>query len=191
MHNLNGAKVVFLDRDGTINVDHGFVCNLDNFELCEGAGRGLQILAGHFDLFVVTNQSGIGRAMYTLQDMHSVHTHMRLALKKYGVHLADVFYCPHAPDARCGCRKPEVGMIVQAELKYGLFDYEHSWMIGDKLTDISLGHRIGTKTALLRSNYWRDADLKYGVQKTDGFVPTLVCDSLLDAAKKIEELENG
>ena len=84
MHNLNGAKVVFLDRDGTINVDHGFVCNLDNFELCEGAGRGLQILAGHFDLFVVTNQSGIGRAMYTLQDMHSVHTHMRLALKKYG-----------------------------------------------------------------------------------------------------------
>jgi D-glycero-D-manno-heptose 1,7-bisphosphate phosphatase len=116
---------------------------------------------------------------------------MRSALRKYGVHLADIFYCPHAPDMKCGCRKPEVGMIVQAELKYGLFDYEHSWMIGDKLTDISLGHRIGVKTALLKSNYWRAADLKQGIFKTDGFVPTLVCDSLLDAATKIEEIENG
>ena len=175
---MNGRRVVFVDRDGTINVDSGYVSKPEDFEFIPGAIEGLRILSRSFDIIVITNQSGIGRGYYTLDDMQKVHERMLERLGQYGVHIKGVYYCPHDPDIRCGCRKPELGMITQAEAQHGPFEYSQSWMIGDKLTDAHLGIRLGTKVALLRSRYWTDMD---------DIRPEVVSDSLLDVAQRITD----
>lgn len=171
-------QVVFVDRDGTINVDKNFVCKVEDFEFYPGAIDGLKMLSESFDIHVVTNQSGVGRGLYTLADMHDVHEFMCNRFWEKGLYVKGVYYCPHDPDLRCGCRKPEVGMITQIEAKYGSADYANSWFIGDKKTDLQLGVRLGAKTALLRSRYWREDDLH-------DMRPDIVADSLWDVACRI------
>lgn len=171
-------KAVFVDRDGTINVDKNFVCKVEDFEFCPGAIDGLKMLSESFDIHVVTNQSGIGRGLYTLADVHNVHEFMCNQFRKEGVYVKGIYYCPHDPDLRCGCRKPEVGMITQIEAKYGSADYANSWFIGDKKTDLQLGVRLGTKTALLRSRYWHEDDIH-------DMRPDIIADSLWAVACRI------
>jgi len=171
-------RAIFVDRDGTINVDSGYVCKVEDFEFVSGAIEAMRLLGRSFDVFVVTNQSGIGRGYYTLDDMQKVHEYMLDMLRKHDAHVKGIFYCPHDPDVRCGCRKPELGMITQAEAQHGPFDYSKSWVIGDKLTDAQMGIRLGAKVALLRSRYWNDID---------DMRPEIVSDSLLDVAKRITD----
>ncbi len=147
-------KALFLDRDGIINVDHGYVSSIGDFEFSKGIFTLLELFrdAGYL-LFVVTNQSGIGRGYYDESDFHTLTTWMIENCAQKGITIEKVFYCPHTPDAKCHCRKPEIGMIEQALLAYPL-DLQHSWMIGDKVSDITLaenaqiGHTIyiGEKT---------------------------------------------
>lgn len=171
-------KVIFLDRDGTINVDHGFVNTLNQWEWCSGAIEGLQLLQrAEFLLAVVSNQSGIGHGLYTKEDALKVNSFMLRELKKYDVELSYIAFCPHRRDADCLCRKPNIGLAREIEQHLGVIDYPHSWIIGDKLTDMKFGHRLGMHTALIRSKYWRDDDL---VQS-----PDLIVESLLKASQKI------
>ena len=175
---MHKKKVVFLDRDGTINVDSGFVCQWEDWEWIAGAREGMKRLqeAG-FLLAVVTNQTGIGHGLYTEEDMQKVHKHMEGELVREGIKLAAVFYCPHRRDGGCGCRKPATGMIEQAERLLGPIDYEQSWMIGDKVADVEMGKRKGMRTALIRSHYWQEDDIDKQ--------PDIVVDSLLEAAERI------
>ena len=131
-------KALFLDRDGIINVDHGYVSDIEDFEFSEGIFSLLECFrdAGYL-LFVITNQSGIGRGYYDESDFRTLTTWMTEAFAKKGITIEKVFYCPHTPDAKCRCRKPDIGMIEQALSKYPL-DLKHSWMIGDKVSDITL-----------------------------------------------------
>ena len=131
-------KALFLDRDGIINVDHGYTYKIEDFEFSEGIFSLLEIFknAGYL-IFVITNQSGIGRRYYNESDFHTLTTWMTETFAKKGITIEKVFYCPHTPDAMCHCRKPEIGMIEQALLEYPL-DLSHSWMIGDKSSDITL-----------------------------------------------------
>lgn len=176
--NMN-KKVVFLDRDGTINVDSGFVDTVENWQWTPGALVALNTLqqAG-FTLAVITNQSGIGHGLYTVEDMQHLHAFMEAELKKSGVTLAMIAYCPHRRDGTCDCRKPKIGMAKQIEARIGPIDYTSSWTIGDKLVDFGFGKTTGTKTALVRSNYWKEED--FTEQR-----PDLVVDSLADFAQKI------
>jgi D-glycero-D-manno-heptose 1,7-bisphosphate phosphatase len=171
-------KAVFLDRDGTINIDRKCVYKKENFEFFPDTAEGLKLLSNYFKLFIITNQSGIGRGYYTLADMHDLHEFMLDELKKHDVEIGGIFYCPHDPDLHCGCRKPSIGMITQAEDKYGPFDYRNSWVIGDKTSDISVGRKLGSNTVLIKSGYWDENDLF-------NFKPTFVAYSLLGAARKI------
>ncbi len=131
-------KALFLDRDGIINVDHGYVSTIEGFEFSEGIFALLECFrdAGYL-LFVITNQSGIGRGYYHESDFHTLTTWMIEVFASKGISIEKVFYCPHTPDAKCHCRKPETGMIEQALMEYPL-DLKHSWMIGDKASDITL-----------------------------------------------------
>lgn len=131
-------KALFLDRDGIINVDHGYTYKIEDFEFSEGIFPLLEIFrnAGYL-IFVITNQSGIGRGYYDESDFRTLTTWMTEAFAKKGIMIEKVFHCPHIPDEMCHCRKPEIGMIEQALLEYPL-DLQHSWMIGDKSSDITL-----------------------------------------------------
>lgn len=180
-------KVIFLDRDGTINVDKNFVHRIEQVELIEGAVDGLRILEGMgFLLTVTTNQSGVARGRFTEQNVQTVNNYLRTILAERGVHLRSMVYCPYSIEGTVpqytvdhDCRKPKTGMAKQIEGITGPIDYANSWVIGDKVADHEFGVNLGAKTALIRSEYW-------SMPPTPA--PTLVVNSLLEAAQKIKTL---
>lgn len=138
-------KAVFLDRDGTINVEKHYLHKIEDFIFLPGVINGLHLLqeAG-FMLVIITNQSGIARGYYTENDFHVLNDWMINQLKKNDVHIAKVYYCPHLPDAPvkhyakdCNCRKPHIGMFLRAIEELGI-DVDKSYAIGDKLRDLSI-----------------------------------------------------
>ncbi len=133
-------KTLFIDRDGIINVDHGYTHKIDAFEFMPGIFNLLSLFQlNGYQLFIVTNQSGIGRGYYTLDDFEKLTDWMLNELDTQGIKIKKVFYCPHKPEDKCTCRKPKTGMIEQA-LKSFDIDLTHSWMIGDKQSDIDLAY---------------------------------------------------
>lgn len=153
-------KVVFLDRDGTINVDHGYVHEIDKFEFTHGAQEALKSLQSQgYVLAIVTNQSGIAAGYYKVSEMETLHDYMTSELAKVGVKIDVIAYCPHGRDGDCDCRKPGIGMIEQIEGRLGDIDYARSWTIGDKEADMMMGKAAGTKTALVASRYWQEEEL--------------------------------
>jgi D-glycero-D-manno-heptose 1,7-bisphosphate phosphatase len=113
-----------------------------------------------YKLAVATNQSGIGHEYYTEADMRRLHEHMQAELERQaGVRVDAIAFCPHRQDAGCGCRKPETGMARQVEEQLGEIDYGQSWMVGDKEKDVEFGQRLGMKTVLVSSEYWKKGEL--------------------------------
>ena len=174
-------RVVFLDRDGTINVDDGYVYRAEDWAFCDGAAEGVRLLKSEgFAVAVVTNQSGIARGLYTAQDVERLHRFAERELSAQGAAIDAIAFCPHGADDGCRCRKPATGMADQvAESLGAAIDYAGSWMIGDKVTDIEFGFRLGARTALLTSRYWTPSDLVRP--------PDVLADSLWEAARKISE----
>lgn len=138
-------KAVFLDRDGTINVEKNYLYRIEDFEFIPGVIEGLRRLqeAG-FLLFILTNQSGIARGYYQESEFLRLNEWMLSTLHGQGVDITRVYYCPHLPDAvvpqyrkRCRCRKPGLGMFRKAVREYDL-DLSQSFAIGDKLRDLSI-----------------------------------------------------
>ncbi len=172
-------KVIFLDRDGTLNVDHGYVYEREKWEWVPGAIDACKKLqdAG-YALAVVTNQSAIAEGTYSKEAMDELHRFMQDELERNGVHLAAVAYCPHGRDQQdCDCRKPNIGMAKQIEEKIGPIDYANSWIVGDKEADLLFGKNAGTKTAIIRSRYWSDNTLSKQ--------PDIVVESLQEATQQI------
>jgi len=136
-------KALFLDRDGIINIDHGYVSRPEDFEFSPGIFTLLKLFqkAGYL-LFIITNQSGIGRGYYSEKQFLTLTQWMTEKLEKERIHIEKVYYCPHLPDSGCDCRKPNPGMIKKAAKTYDI-DLGHSWMIGDKESDIQLAHNAG------------------------------------------------
>ena len=140
----------FIDRDGVLNVDHGYVFRVQDFEWLPGAIDALgQLQRAGYALVVITNQSGVARGLYTLDDVDLLHAHLRADLQAHGVQVAGIYACPHHPDGvvpeyslNCVCRKPMPGMIEQAAHDHGL-DLTASWLFGDKASDIEAGRRAG------------------------------------------------
>lgn len=133
-------KALFLDRDGIINVDHGYVYKIEDFEFSDGLFELLQFfIRQEYLLFIVTNQSGIGRGYYTHEAFKTLTDWMVETLHQKGIDIKEVEYCPHTPNENCHCRKPNTGMIENISTHYTI-DLENSWMIGDKQSDIDLAH---------------------------------------------------
>ena len=144
----NHQKALFLDRDGIVNVDHGYVSKIEDFEFSEGIFTLLSLFrdAGYL-LFVVTNQSGIGRGYYSQSDFHTLTEWMLERLREKEIIIEKVLYCPHTPEDSCRCRKPDIGMIEEALTEYPL-DLKHSWLIGDKKSDILLASNAGIQNSI-------------------------------------------
>lgn len=165
-NDLSPIKSVFLDRDGVINRDHGYVGSLDRLELFEDTAHALASLKKHhYKLFVITNQSGIARGLFTLENAKQVNTEINRRLaQEAGIEIDGFYICPHHPDAKgsqfatvCSCRKPNTGLIEQAIADHPQIDREQSFLIGDKSSDIECGLRAGLRTIqILHGQYEED-----------------------------------
>lgn len=148
---------VFLDRDGTLNIDKGYVHRIEDWEWISGAIDAIAALkkAG-FLVIVVTNQAGIARGYYDEADMDNLHTIINMELQKYGAAIDGFYHCPHHPEfgavRECECRKPMPGMIDQARQDFDI-DLGSSWLVGDKASDIQAGLAAGVKAVLVLTGY--------------------------------------
>ncbi|GMB90672.1 D,D-heptose 1,7-bisphosphate phosphatase GmhB [Helicobacter ailurogastricus] len=143
-------KALFLDRDGVVNVDKGYVCAPKDFEFVPGI---FTLLRGAKDLgyllLLVTNQSGIGRGFYGLKDFENLNAYMQAKLQEnLGFGLDKIYFCPHVPQENCACRKPKTGMLEQALQDYPI-NLTKSVLVGDKLSDVAFGLKGGIGTNLL------------------------------------------
>jgi D-glycero-D-manno-heptose 1,7-bisphosphate phosphatase len=147
-------KVFFLDRDGVINQEVGYLYKSKDFKFIHGvfdSCKHFQSLG--YKLIVVTNQSGIARGYYKEEDFLSLTRWMLAQFNNQGVDILDVFFCPHGPKSTCKCRKPQPGMLIEARDKYGI-SMKDSWIIGDKETDIDAANAAGVNnTILVRSGH--------------------------------------
>ena len=149
---MTKQKALFLDRDGIINIDHGYVSKVDDFVFTEGIFELLQLfIQKGYMLFIVTNQSGIGRGYYSLQDFQVLTKFMLKIFEEKNIKIQEVQYCPDAPEDNCDCRKPKTGMIDALLKKYAI-DLEKSWLIGDKQSDIDLAQNAHVQISIAIGN---------------------------------------
>lgn len=142
--------MVFLDRDGLINrqaAPHHYISRPEDFEILPGVPEAIRALneAGYL-VIIVTNQRGVARGMLTMREIKKVHNYLQEELKKHGAHIDAAYVCPH-DIGECHCRKPEIGLFLQAERDYAI-DKPQSWMIGDSDTDVEAGRRYGVRAIL-------------------------------------------
>ncbi len=150
---MTSGAFIALDRDGTVIVERNYLSSIDQVEILPGVPAALNAFRDDgFSLIIVTNQSGIARGYFDERRLEAIHGRMLEMLAREGVEIDGIFYCPHHPDERCSCRKPEVGMIEQAARRLGLKP-EISWMVGDKKCDIDLARRAGMGAVLVKTGY--------------------------------------
>lgn len=153
-------KAVFLDRDGTINVEKDYLCKIEDFEFIPGAPEAIKRLKNSgYLVIVVSNQSGIARGYFDESAVDVLHQHIQTALNHFGTSIDAFYYCPHHPvqgkgeyKLQCNCRKGAPGMLLQAAEEYDI-NLQQSYMIGDKLADIEAGERAGCKSLLVLTGY--------------------------------------
>jgi D-glycero-D-manno-heptose 1,7-bisphosphate phosphatase len=142
-------RFVFLDRDGTLVRDVGYVYRLEDYALLPGVAEGLRRLsAAGWALAIVTNQSGIGRGYYAESDFHAFQERLVGDLRSRGVVIERSLFCPHRPDDGCACRKPEPGLLLRARDELDA-DLGRSWMIGDEAKDAEAAARAGCRGTVL------------------------------------------
>ncbi len=148
MNVLDGVTV-FLDRDGTLNYDPGYLKVAAELKLLPGVGPALaRLKRAGARLVVVTNQSGVGRGIVTLKDLEAIHARLEGFLEQEDAALDAIYFCPHHPDDGCRCRKPNVGMVERAVSELHL-DLRRSYLVGDHARDIQLANRVGAKAILI------------------------------------------
>lgn len=145
------TKIVFLDRDGTIIIDKHYSSNSDEIEFLPGSIEAMKLLQDNgFDLVIVTNQSGIGRGIFSLEQYASFNDRFMALLQSGGIEIREVLMCPHIPDDQCNCRKPRTKLIEDYLKKNNLrINKSKSYVIGDKQSDLELGDNLGIKSFLI------------------------------------------
>ncbi len=187
-------KGVFLDRDGTVNEEVGYLTDIGKLRLIKGAGAAIKRLneAG-YTVVLVTNQSGVARGYFPEALVHEAHARLREMLQHDGARIDAVYYCPHHPKAGnshytvdCDCRKPRTGLIDRAVKELDI-DTRHSYMVGDKWSDVELGQRAGVHAILVMSGFAPDDPGNKRPEKISD--PDFIAHSLSEAADWIIERE--
>lgn len=183
-------RVVMLDRDGTINVDVHYLADPDHMRLLPGAASGLRRLrdAG-FEFAVMTNQSGIAHGRVDPALLPAIHARLEALLAEEGVRLAGIYVCPHKPEDGCACRKPEPGLVRQAQRDIP-FDPADSFMIGDKEADVDLGLAVGATPILVRTGHGAEAE-RAGVGRKAAYVADNLDDAATFILNEIQRLPVG
>jgi heptosyltransferase-2 len=178
--NILSGYTIFLDRDGTLNPDPGYINAPDQFELFPGVPEALaRLKQAGARLIVVTNQSGVARGFLTRDDLDAVHMKLKRLLDGAGASLDAIYFCPHHPDDGCDCRKPNRGMVNQAVRERGV-NLDRSYLIGDHIRDIELAKRIGARSVLVTTGAVPPQEAE-GL-KAPGPIPDWIASSLAEAA---------
>ena len=151
---------VFIDRDGTISEEVGYINHLSRFQVYPWSAEAIRNLnRGGLRAVVVTNQAGVARGYFEESLIHEVHQKLRDEIGQAGAYLDAIYYCPHHPSAGkppyqrdCDCRKPKPGMLLRAAKELGI-DLKHSFVVGDRYSDIELAHNAGTHSIFVLSGY--------------------------------------
>ena len=142
-------RALFVDRDGTLNPDPGYINDPARLELFRGVADGLRWAHAHGELVVcVTNQSGVERGFYSHDDVARIHARLNELLARDGARIDAFYYCPHHPDRGCACRKPGTALLERAQEEWAI-DLGSSALVGDRLLDVEAGQRAGLLTALV------------------------------------------
>lgn len=182
---LRGA--VFLDRDGTIGEEMGYVNHIDRFEVFPFAAEAIRWLnAVKIPVIVVTNQSGVARNIFPESLVHEVHKKMVAELAAGGAWIDGVYFCPHKSEDTCECRKPLPGLLHRAAREHEL-DLAASWVVGDRYADLEMGYAAGGRGILVMTGYGRgEYELHHGAWLRQ---PDALANNLRDAVTHI--LQNG
>ena len=177
--NIYSHRAVFLDRDGTLNTEVDYLSSVKDLRLIKNTAKAIQILnQNRIKVIIVTNQSGIKRGLFSIDDLDRVHDELKRRLRRKGAHIDAIYYCPHHPDDGCLCRKPKKGMFEKAAKDFDL-KLNKCYVVGDKLTDIKSAHNISAKGILVRTGYGKSAK--------DDVVIDHIADNLYEAVKWIVE----
>ena len=184
-------KVIFLDRDGTINREDGYITRVDQLHLYEGTVPALKMLNSMgYRIVIVSNQAGVAKALLTEQALQEINSALLSMLAAQDILVDKLYYCPHHPDAvvteykkACECRKPKTGMIVRAEQELNVMA-RGAYMIGDKLTDIELAENFGGRGILLLTGYGKQEMKKLDPNKHH---PSYIGKDILDAVEWIKK----
>lgn len=195
-------RVVFLDRDGTINKEVNYLYKKDDLELLPKVPEAISLLRNHgYKIVVVTNQAGVARGYYSEEDVNRLHQYLNQLLKKQNAGIDDFFFCPHHPEygigkyrLDCNCRKPGTGMFEQLEQKMKI-DKEHSFMIGDKLLDVQAGKRFGIRGILVATGYgeseYQSARTRQQQSEYEFYAPNLMAAAEYIIRQDKKEKNNG
>jgi len=175
-------RAVFLDRDGVLNEERHYLYRVEDFVLLPKVTAALaRLAAAGFQLFVITNQSGVGRGYFTMHDVDKLHAHLRAQLSRERIAIRKIYVAPEAPDQPSRGRKPSPQFLFDARDEYAL-DLGQSFMIGDKLIDLECGWNAGVKTAILvRTGYGKNTETENAGQLRDA----VIADDLAAAAEWI------
>ncbi len=189
---MSGRPALFLDRDGTLCREVGYLADPDRLELIDGAGAALERARRQgYRIHLVTNQSGIARGLVEAETLERIHERLGRLLAASGGRLDGIQVCPHAPGPdggeRCDCRKPQPGLIRDAAAADGI-DLARSWTIGDRWRDLIAGRRAGTRTIGVRTGYGAD---EFRYPSRDGCAADRLVDDLQQAVDWILGLQTA
>jgi len=180
----NRTRAIFLDRDGVLIEDRHYLHRVEEVVFTTGTFAALQqFVAAGFQLFIVTNQSGVGRGYFTMAEVEAVHTHLRQEFQQRGIFIRKIYVAPEAPDQPSQGRKPSPQFLFAARDEFGL-DLAKSFMVGDKLIDLQCGWNAGVqKSILVRTGSGRETESQLTAENTGA----VVVDDLAAAAAWIVE----
>lgn len=173
---------VFLDRDGTLSEEIGYMYHTHLYKPFPWAGPAVRkINESGMKAILITNQSGVERGYFPESQVHEVHDILRGELARHNARLDAIYYCPHHPETGCGCRKPNPGMLFRAREEYGI-DLSRSYVIGDKYVDVGVAHAAGARSILVRTGYGRE---EYEKNKHLPQQPHFIAEDLMEAVEAI------
>lgn len=181
---FNSTWTLFLDRDGVINerLIDDYIKRWDEFRFLPGVLDALSVFSLHFGrIFIVTNQAGIEKGLYTHEDLKAIHDQMMEYIMYHGGRIDEIYYCPFKPDSDPLCRKPNPGMALEAKMDYPDIDFTKSIMIGDSSSDIVFGNQLGMKTILVGHK-------SDNLQNSINAIPDSKLDSLKDFVEYIKSM---
>lgn len=179
---MRGGRAFFLDRDGTINIDHVYIASPDGIELIPGSAAAIRRAndAG-FKVIVVTNQSGIGRGLIAASELPKIHARLgELLQQEAGAKIDSYEFCPHHPDDGCACRKPGIQLVEAAAKRFGI-ELAKSFFVGDSWSDIDCGKRAGCQTILVRTGKGETTERNLGKKNRAAANPDFIAEDLAAA----------
>jgi D-glycero-D-manno-heptose 1,7-bisphosphate phosphatase len=178
---------VFLDRDGTISEEMGYVNHIDRFQIFPFAAEAiLHLNQAEIPVIVITNQSGVARNIFPEAMVHEVHKKMVAELAKGGAWIDAIYFCPHRKEDACDCRKPNPGLLKRAAKEHSV-DLSASWVVGDRYADLEMAHKAGARGMLVMTGYGRGEYESY--RTTWPRQPEALARDLRDAVRQI--LQSG